>query len=367
MTRWIRFFLKLVFINSLVFVAAVLLLEGLASAVLVLNRVWKTAPLAERLYTQYDSELGWSNIPNAVVKDLFGPGIDVVINSQGFRGDQEFSPAQPPGKRRIMCVGDSYTFGYGVSQDQGWCQKLAAIDPQLEPVNMGQGGYGVDQAYLWYKRDGGKLEHRMTLLAVVSVDLERMMVDEFLGYAKPLLVLENGRLVIKNVPVPRRAYLMPWTTPLYQGHFHELRSVALFHSWFPPKEVPHTTINPATRKAVLEKLMEGLAQVARERQSAVGVVYLPTAPDYWPDPGTDDKRAALQQAAGRSSIPFIDLVPDFRQIPPSSVRDLYINKSAASYPGAEGHFSIPGNWYFARLLYAKLLATPELAKIVLTD
>src|SRR6185295_9147020 len=160
---WARFALKLIAVNVLVFITAALVLEGLASTVFVLNRLWKTAPLAERLYTKYDSDLGWTNVPNAVVRNLFGPGIDVVINSQGFRNDQEFSVAQPPGRIRMLCVGDSYTFGYGVNEDQGWCHKLTALEPRLEPVNMGQGGYGIDQAYLWYKRDGAKLEHRLTV------------------------------------------------------------------------------------------------------------------------------------------------------------------------------------------------------------
>jgi len=361
---WVRSGFKVILINALVFIATVLLLEGLASTVLVLKRLWKTAPLAERLHTRYDSELGWSNIPNAAVKDIFGPGVDVVINSQGFRNDRDFSPVQPPGKVRVMCVGDSYTFGYGVSQEQGWCRKLHSLETRLEPVNMGQGGYGIDQAYLWYRRDGGKLEHRLTLLAVVSVDLERMMADEFLGYAKPKLVVEDGRLLVTNVPVPRQAYLLPWTTTLYQGHFQELRTVALFHSWFPPREQQPSIIDPAARNAILEKLMEDLAKIARERGSGLAVVYLPSAPDYRPDAATDGKRMALAQAAAQHAVPYIDLVPEFRQVPASSVRDLFINKSTTTYPGAEGHYNVSGNWYIAQVLYRKLLGTPQLASIL---
>jgi len=55
---WARFALKLIAVNVLVFITAALVLEGLASTVFVLNRLWKTAPLAERLYTKYDSDLG---------------------------------------------------------------------------------------------------------------------------------------------------------------------------------------------------------------------------------------------------------------------------------------------------------------------
>jgi len=361
---WLRFALKLIIVNAVVFIAAVLLLEGLASTVLVLERIWKTAPLAERLHSRYDPDLGWSNIPNVLVSNIYGPGIDVAINSQGFRNDEDFSATQPLGKIRMVCVGDSYTFGYGVRQHETWCQKLVSIEPQLETVNMGQGGYGIDQAYLWYKRDGGKLEHRLVLLAVVSVDFPRMAVDDFLGYAKPILVPQDGQLVVKNVPVPRRAYLMPWTAQLSQAHFQEFRAVSLFQSWFPPKEVQQSVMDQATQMAVLDGLVKDLALIARDRRSGLVVVYLPSPPDYRPNAATDGYRAALSQAAARSGVPFIDLVPDFRQIPASSVRDLFINKAATSHPGAAGHYNVGGNWYMAQLLYARLLENPELAAIL---
>jgi hypothetical protein len=358
----LRSLLRLLITNLLVFIGLVLFLEGLASVVLIFNRLWKTVPLAERLYTRYDAELGWNNIPNVVVRDLFGPGIDVVINAQGLRHYEEFSLAQPSGKMRLVCIGDSYTFGYGVREEEGWCARLGAIEPGFEMVNMGQGGYGVDQAYLWYKRDGGALRHRFTLLGVVAVDLDRMMVSDFLGYAKPVLALDEGRLVVRNVPVPQRAYLMPWTTQLYQSHFQELRTLTLLRQWLPSQNSAQPlAIEANQQKVVLEKLIEDLAHVSRERGSQLVIVYLPSAPDYWPDPRTERKRDAFRKAAEKYTVPFLDLVPEFRRVPFDSVRDLFINKSATSHPGAEGHYSIRGNWYVAQLVYKGLLAHAGIA------
>ena len=44
----------------------------------------------------------------------------------------------------------------GVGNDDVWCKLLESIDNRIETVNLGQGGYGVDQAYLWYKRNSFK-------------------------------------------------------------------------------------------------------------------------------------------------------------------------------------------------------------------
>jgi hypothetical protein len=67
---------------------------------------------------------------------------------------------------------------------------------------MGQPGYGVDQMYLLYMRDGLALEHSIHILAFISSDLNRMRnLDQHL-YGKPTLALVDGKLQSENVPVP---------------------------------------------------------------------------------------------------------------------------------------------------------------------
>jgi hypothetical protein len=69
---------------------------------------------------------------------------------------------------------------------------------------MGQGGYGVDQAYLWYKRDGTKIEHNIQLFAFIESDFDRMRSAAFLGYSKPRLTVTGGQLSIGRAFVARR-------------------------------------------------------------------------------------------------------------------------------------------------------------------
>jgi hypothetical protein len=184
------------------------LCEGFASITLFMQEV-ETQPLAERQHTQYDELLGWVNSPNLYIKDMYGPGIFVQTNSRGFRNTQDFSTNVPDQKIRLICSGDSFTFGYGVDNDHTWCNLLTLKDARLETVNMGQGGYGVDQAYLWYKRDAAQLEHQIHLFAFITSDFKRMGRDEFNGYGKPLLRIRADSLVVTNIPVPNRFFLSP--------------------------------------------------------------------------------------------------------------------------------------------------------------
>jgi len=64
---------------------------------------------------------------------------------------------------------------------------LAELDPQLETINMGLVGYGVDQAYRWYRRDAADVDVHIS--AFIMHDFMRMQYDKFIGVARPVVVL----------------------------------------------------------------------------------------------------------------------------------------------------------------------------------
>ena len=168
--KWIIFNIVTLIVVTLVF----LICEGLSSTAFVAYRIFLRKPLAERLHTGYDETLGWINLPNIYIEDMYGPGIYLKTNGQGFRNNKDFSPRTPNNKSRIICSGDSFTLGYGVDNDHTWCQLLVSINGRLETVNLGQGGYGIDQAFLWYKRDGSKLDHDVHIFAFITRDFVRI-------------------------------------------------------------------------------------------------------------------------------------------------------------------------------------------------
>jgi hypothetical protein len=91
-----------------------------------------------------------------------------------------------------------------VGDGDTWCARLEQLDGRFETINMGQGGYGFDQAYLWYKRDGLRFEHHAIVVAFITDDFFRMASTEEGLHGKPVLAIDNGTLVVRGEPVQYR-------------------------------------------------------------------------------------------------------------------------------------------------------------------
>jgi lysophospholipase L1-like esterase len=63
--------------------------------------------------------------------------LTVKINNLGFRGPVT---AIQKTKKRVLFIGDSFTFGWGVEDHETWVQLLQAQFPELELLNLGRGG-----------------------------------------------------------------------------------------------------------------------------------------------------------------------------------------------------------------------------------
>jgi lysophospholipase L1-like esterase len=345
-------------------------IEGLASYGLIIRDVMRTGARAEPRYTKYDPELGWVSEPNVYMPDMYGPGIYLRTNAQAFRNDRDIQATVAKGKARVVCSGDSFTFGYGVENAHSWCELLSLLEPRLETVNMGQPGYGVDQAYLWYKRDAATIEHHVQLLAFVTHDFYRMQSDSFWGYPKPVLEVEDGTLVVKNVPVPRRTYHFPWTGAYIWlranvGNLLRLRTVELLNNVVQkirvatakPYQLTEGERDEKTRE-VLRKLFEDLKRINKQRSSTLVLVYLPTLSEL--EKGPRAWTAFLEQESRTLGIPFINLFSEFRSLPNYEQARLFIAKGELPYAASEGHFNAAGNEFVARAIHDKLMNYPAI-------
>lgn len=98
-----------------------------------------------------DPELQFKLLPNFNGKQIATEfNVSVRTNSAGFRDDQEFRPDKAPGTYRIMGLGDSFAFGWGVEEDQTYLKVLARkleqqFGQKVEVMNLGVWGYGTLQ------------------------------------------------------------------------------------------------------------------------------------------------------------------------------------------------------------------------------
>ena len=152
-------------------------------------------------YSTYHPTRGWAMIPN--VKDMtpFGPGKFVNTNSKGLRGTTEYPYARVPGKERILVLGDSFTFGTDVSDEETYSHYLEADIPNTEVLNLGIQGYGQDQMLLYLKEEGVKYHPDVVLLGFAHMDIHRNL-WKFFAYAKPKYDLTANGVKLTNVPVP---------------------------------------------------------------------------------------------------------------------------------------------------------------------
>src|SRR2546425_4048295 len=132
--------------------AAHLLLFGLCLeiAARVDDRITYGAPL----WSQYDSDMLREMDEEGIPRNTPGARFEKwKINSLGFRGD-EVAQNKPPGGRRIICLGQSETFGLFESEGGEWPARLARLlrstHPDVAVINASVVGTGRNsrQAYL---------------------------------------------------------------------------------------------------------------------------------------------------------------------------------------------------------------------------
>jgi len=350
--------------NIVAVLLLLLLAEGVTSVYFTFRGAFANPDIAERLHTEYDRELGWINLPNVYLPNMYGPGKFLRTNSQRFRNDADFSKNVPPDKVRVICSGDSFTLGFGVDNKHTWPYLLAAQAPNLEAVNMGQGGYGADQAYLWYKRDGVNLDHDIQIFALVFPDAYRMQHAEFVGYGKPVLAVENGHVVATNVPVPRTT--KSWSPRLerMENALSNLSITRLLHHAFGLGGAPFgaasgSADNQETSR-VLSAMLDDLHETNRAKNSVLVLAYLPIREELTGQPGAP-WRGFLAEYARQHHLLYLDLTDDFRRLPPAEMDKLFIGGGDVDFLGAEGHYTEAGNEFVAGLIYRRLQANPETA------
>ena len=106
--------------------------------------MWKYARKLKRVAKHSDQ--GHQHIPD---KSAFLMGVNVKINSQGYR-NKEISITPPQGVTRIMMLGDSLTFGWGVPSDETVSSRLEDLlnnsrkDKSFEVINTGIGNTNTE-------------------------------------------------------------------------------------------------------------------------------------------------------------------------------------------------------------------------------
>jgi hypothetical protein len=212
---------------------AALVLLGLALAVLVADTAFRVVmparadellPLPYRTdavrqiadgeaYVAFDELLGWRLRPGA---RWAHNGVQFEANAAGLRAPREYAARPDGATRRIAAFGDSFTFCDEVAYADCWSARLEQEWPGTEVLNYGVPGYGPDQAWLRYGREGRDLAPCAVLIGYMPENIHRV-VNRFrpfyqpttgLFLPKPRFLLDGDGLALLPQPADEPADLL---------------------------------------------------------------------------------------------------------------------------------------------------------------
>lgn len=328
-----------------------IIIEGVSSLGISLYRLFSYVPPPP--ISQYDELTGWTGTPGVYVPDMYGPGKYVKTNSLGFRNDREIELTLSDKGIRIICSGDSFTYGEGVANNHAWCNRMPELDNRLETANLAQPGYGVDQMYLRYMRDGVVLQRSIHIFAFIIGDLVRMGYPDQHQYGKPVLQIEKDGLVAVNVPVPRHR----WTASrsITRADF---RSIELAKGVFTRllEENDDGTEHANSIEPVASRVFQAIQQQDEKNNVVTVFVLLPTERDIGKNHSWRRWTAKTMDSLG---LHYIDITNDLRAVPAGLAASYFIPPRRP----AEGHYTEAGNKWVSETLHRQISKIPQISTI----
>jgi lysophospholipase L1-like esterase len=109
--------------------------------------------------------------PEEIVADVGRSEVPIRTNSLGLRSAEVVDP-KPVDVLRILALGDSVTFGWGLRGEDTYPSQLASLLATLRPnrrfevINAGVSGYGTWQQVLWLRETGSDLQPDVVVVQV---------------------------------------------------------------------------------------------------------------------------------------------------------------------------------------------------------
>jgi len=247
-----------------------------------------------------DSLLGYTIAPDSEGHDGTYKSSIEGLRSE-YRGE---SLASRSATQLVALFGDSFTFGEDVPFQETWANYLQQrVSSGVQIINFGVPGYGVDQAYLRYKRDGAKWPVSVAVLAFIQADLYRnvsaymfLHFDWQMPFSKPIFSIDGSDLRLATKPtlpaealfskrsiaeLPFLEYDINFDPQLWTQHpFYNSYLVRAFASRFSrwPRRTAHTSDDVVVQ--VGTRLIEAFVGTASARNARAIVLYLPSRNDF---------------------------------------------------------------------------------------
>jgi lysophospholipase L1-like esterase len=311
------------------------------------------------------SGTGFEFIPGG--RNDFYVGVPVQINSFGLR-DVEIEVPKPADTVRVLVVGDSLTFGFGVELENTYLKVLeselnatATRGRRFQVVNGGMDGTGLDR-HLEFIRS--RAPHLQPDLVIVAISLNDI-VDYRIRGSQP-----DSRAFSERSPIRRLNTFLLFHSQAYLSAYMRLKSI-LYRThvlnfgeehWYEIDILKSTTADMKDAWDSTEEILSDIVALARERHYPLMFVVFPMEIQL-NDQALELYRRELQLDVGGSAlsgnpqlelrrfgaslgVPVLDLLPAFRA---ASESVLFLrNRSMTADPV---HPSVTGHRLAAQALY----------------
>lgn len=292
-----------------------------------------TALATQNICDKLDFQLGWVPKPNCRTKIY-------STNSKGFRGTKEYSLEKS--KKRIITLGNSFTWGENVYNNETFPSFLEKFyNGSAEVINMGVHGYGPDQFYIYFARDGISYNPDIVVIGLFLPDIHRT-IFKVRDYFKPRFIIQDGELKIdpESSEIPDIKSAMSKSAEVKKKP--RLYSISFLHGLY-GKFIRRAT-SYEYESALTLKIIEEMQKQLEDHNIKLIVLLIPEQGMIEKDNqnyfGALPKITAELKSKG---IEYIDLQPVF-------MRDMKLNNQNLY----NGHLNPEGNMVIARELYSYL-------------
>ena len=305
-----------------------------------------------------DPYLGWSGQPNVRLR-YRRPEFDTLVqhDADGWRQPEPQRPLAAA--RRMLVLGDSFTWGWGVGQGQVFTDHLQAAFPSIAVVNRGISGYGTAQEYLVLERELATNHYDTVVLMFFINDLADN-IDGKNG-RRPYFDVADGHLLPRNQPavplrspieeffkIHSRAYLfLELEFGLVKRHFAgEANDERLYRT------AAAVDFHDLPGYAATAALLGAINHEARAHGARFFLVYIPQRSEFQGDapfPFVRVVHAMVDDIARHEDFPVIDLAAPFRQRTESGAALVY---------AVDAHWTPTGHRLAADILLASPIFQP---------
>jgi len=301
-----------------------------------------------------DDVLGWRLRPG--VEDEWA-GLRIRVNDRGLRGP-EVPWERERGVPRILYLGDSVTFGFGLPEAEQSYPYAAgralesALGRRVETVNAGVGGYSPWQERLWLRDEGLRYSPDLVVLGFVLNDVtEKLNLRRFGGSGIGLQLAMSRHSTLDSLRDRSATVQVASGLGARLRYGRDTRRGAEEAQGLLVESLVHDADDPAVDAAWELTLgsLDGIIGLCRAHGIPLAVVVFPFRFQLDDPAATSAPQRRLLAHLAKRSVPSLDLLPLLARSDPA--QDLLPDGN---------HLSAAGSERVGRHLAGFLLSMPQL-------